>query len=384
VGRVATAVLFLAGCGRLGFGDRPLDPDACAVTLTTAARINFNSSRTLAADGGVAPYHYALIGTGATIDADTGVLVARDQPGNVTVTASDDVGCSAQVDLDVGGDTLWYVGGSSNAVPSAQVWKSTDGAGWTLAGSLPDKRTSGALYVFHDQLIWASGSDGVGPRGEVFASSDGTTWTQIGTVARPGVNPGFAVFHDRLWLIGGAASPDVDEVYASDTGAVWTLVGHLPQANHGGATVVAGDKLWYFGGHNNNNGMLYRWALSSSDGVTFQMIGNMATGREYASAIAVDGKMIIAGGQDTTPTTMATVLSTTNGTAFTTETPLPVPRAFTALVRLGELMYSIGGNDGGGVYATGAVTPTPWLQAMPADMFPKPRQAGRVAVFTPP
>lgn len=379
MGRLATLLVVLAGCGRIGFGAGEAPPDGCAVTVAPAQqRMNFNSTRQLEPTGGAAPYHYALTGDGATVDATSGLVVSRDQPGQVTVTVTDDRGCSAQTSIDVGGDTLWYVGGSSMSVPQAQVYKSSDGATWTLAGALPDKRHSGALFVFHDQLIWATGTDGVGAKTDVFATTDGVTWTKIGDVPIATSNPGFAVYEDKLWLIGGDASPDIKEVFSSDVGVVWTQTGMLPELNHGGAVAVT-DRMWYVGGHNRTTGMLYRWVLSSADG-TFGMVGNLATGREYASAIAVGDTIMIAGGQDTTPTTMSSVLTTTNGTTFTTGSPMPVARAFSALVRFGDFVYSIGGSDGGGV-ARAPVSGGAWT---PVDgNFPQPRQSGRVAVFTP-
>ena len=381
MGRLATFVLILVGCGRLGFDDRELSPDDCVLTLTPAQqRINFNSTRALTAADGLEPYAFAVTGDGLTVDPATGVIASRDQVGQATVTVTDDLGCTAEAHVDIGGDTLWYVGGSSMSVPSAQVYKSTDGATWTLAGSLPDKRTSGALYVFHDQLIWATGTDGVGPKTDVFASTDGASWVKIGDVPTASSNPGFAVFKDAVWLIGGSASPDTRLVFSSDTGTTWTQTGTLPDDNHGGAVAATADKLWYLGGHNSNNGMLYRWALSSTDGVTFQQPGMLASGREYASAIAIGDTVMLAGGQDTSPMTMSSVLTTQNGTDFAVQPPMPVARAFTTLVRFGDFVYSIGGNDGGGVVRA-PVSGGAWTPVI--GNFPQPRQGGRAAVFTP-
>ncbi|MBL9018028.1 MAG: hypothetical protein JNL83_27835, partial [Myxococcales bacterium] len=126
--RLAVLVVALCGCGRLGFEDRAIATEDCALAIEPAQwRMNFNSTRAFAGTGGQAPYQYRFTGTGATLDAGSDTLRARDQPGTGTVTVTDGAGCTAEASVEIGGDTLWYVGGSSMGVPSAQVYKSTDG-----------------------------------------------------------------------------------------------------------------------------------------------------------------------------------------------------------------------------------------------------------------
>lgn len=140
--------LALAGCGRFGFEDQPHDPDACALQLPgTALRINYNTHRVLETTGGRAPLHFTATPSAmnvASIDESTGELVACDEPGTVDVTVTDADGCSANATFAVGGDAFYYIGGTSMAVPTANVYRSTDGQTWSLVGALPDKRTYGA------------------------------------------------------------------------------------------------------------------------------------------------------------------------------------------------------------------------------------------------
>lgn len=376
--RWAFLLVGVTACGRLGFADHePTPPNECALALDPGApRLNFHSQRAIQASGGIEPITFTLTGIG-TIDT-LGVVTADDAAGTATIIATDAGGCTAQTTLELGGDTLWYVGGSSMAVPSAQVWKSTDGHAWTLAGTLPDKRTSGGLLVFHDKLWWISGSDGIGERDEVWSSDDGVTWTLVGHVPAGATNFGHAVFADQMWMIGGGATPDIDTVYASVDGQSWPLIGHLPANNHGGASVVANGKLWYLGGHDRNTGMLYNWALSSSTGASWQQVGSIGMGREYAAALDLDGTIILAGGQDLTPTQTTSVIGTTTGTSFVVQAPLPVARAFGSLARFGGKLWSIGGTDGGAVFE--AVPGGAW--ATPVTSFPVPRTGGKLAAFS--
>lgn len=377
--RLLVLAIALGGCGRWGFDSDP-PATACMLALDAGApRLNFNSSRPVQSSGTELPIAWSITGP-AKIDA-LGTVGAGDQPGTATITATDDAGCEATATLEIGGDTLWYVGGSSMSVPSAQIWTSTDGLAWTLTGTLPDKRTSGGIYVFHDRLWLLGGSDGSGMPRTFWSTADGVTWRQdIAVIAA--VNFGAVVFDDKMWSIGGDASPDTARVLATSDGQTWTDMGVLPQVNHGGSAVVAGGKMWWLGGHNRTAGTLQNWALSSTDGATWTMEGTIGPGREYAGAVALGDTLVLAGGQDLTPTP-TNVVSTSDdaSVAFAAGSPLPAARAFGALVRFGDSLWSIGGSDGGGVFSA-PVGGGAWTAR--TTNFPIPRQGGRVAVFSVP
>ncbi len=379
MGRVVFLLCILGGCGRLGFDDEDTLPDECMLAIDPGApRLNFHSQRSIQSSGGTAPVTFTLSGSG-TIDA-AGVVSAGGDPGIATILAADAGGCTAEATLEIGGDTLWYVGGTSMSVPSPQVWRSTDGLAWTLAGTLPDKRTSGALLVFRDRLWWISGSDGVGPRDEVWSSDDGAIWTLAGHSPVAATNFGSVVFDNRMWMIGGSTGTDVKTVYASVDGDTWSMIGQLPDDSHGGSAIVAAGTMWYLGGHNRNTGTLKSWVLSSATGVTWQQTGTMMTGREYAAAIQAQDTIVLAGGQDLTPMQTSSVIAIMNGTTFAPQAALPVARAMGSLVLFDNRAWSIGGNDGGAVIV-GTVPATSWT--MQTTNFPVPRQGGRTAVFSP-
>ncbi|MBA3462751.1 MAG: exo-alpha-sialidase [Deltaproteobacteria bacterium] len=380
MGRLVAVVVVLAGCGRVGFDDEPDGPPAeCMVTLEPgAARMNVNSERALVVAGGLEPYTFSATGP-AAIEPSTGVLTTTGATGTVMVAVADDAGCTADASLTVGGSTLFYAGGTSNSVPSDQVWRSTDGITWTLAGSLPDKRSAGALLVMNDKLWWLSGTDGVSPQLDVWSSRNGVTWRVEGNVQQASVNFGAVVFDGRMWMIGGNANPEHDNVYASSDGASWTLTGNLPDANHGGSATVLGDRMFYIGGHNSGNGMLYRWVVTSNDGASWTSIGNMPTGREYAAALTLDDQIVFAGGQDLSGMKTTNVLSTVDGMTFAMQAPLPSARSFTAIAMFEGRLISAGGTDGGAVAQ--AIPGNAWT--MPTTNFPIPRQSGKLAAFEP-
>jgi hypothetical protein len=369
--RVVAGLCILAGCGRFGFDDE-VAPDACAVTLTPAAqRANFHSHVTLAAAGGRAPYEITLDAGPGTVSVD-GVFAATDQPGIATITARDVFGCSATTMIDVGGDSLFYVGGASNAVPTREVLRSDDGLTWTVVGILPAARTTGALYVLDDQMYWVSGA-GAATATDVYASSDGVTWAKIADVPVGATSFGNTVKDGEMWMVGG--NGNTGAVTHSRDGITWTLAGQLPMDNHGGSLSAFGGNLIYAGGHNGN---LFDWVLSSPDGATWTRIGTLPMGREYHRAIVVDGTLFLVGGQDTTPTPLPLVTATTDGMSFVSDPMLPAGRPFGSLAIWRGELWSIGGSDMGGVWT--ASPGGAWQQR--ASNF-APRQGGGLAVFTP-
>lgn len=367
-------VIAAGGCGRWGFDEAPANPDSCALTISPSpARVNFNSTLTFTAEGGQPEYTFRIAGDGdAEIDAVTGALRAGPEAGPTTVEVVDAVGCRAIADVTIGGDTLWFAGGSTASVPSREVWRSTDGTDWTLAGQLPQRRTNGALVSFRDQLLYIAGNDG-SPVATVYASPDGAAWSQIGAMPSPASNFGFAVHQGQLFVVGG--NGNADNVFASEDGVTWTPVGVLPDPNHGGSLVSYEDRLWYVGGH---DGALYDWVLASVDGASWTAEGTIPLAREYHSALVRDGAIWIVGGQDTSPMRLADISVTTNGANWTPVTPLPMGRAFSPLVVFLGRVWSLGGSDLGGVWSTDG---TAWTSH--TTTFPEPRQGGAAAVFTP-
>lgn len=368
--------LALAGCGRYAFEDH--GTDACALQIPgTATRINFNTHRTLETTGGRAPLRFTATPSAAnvaTINDTTGELIAGDEPGTVTVGVTDADACAATATYSIGGDSLFYIGGSSNSVPSALVYRSTDGQTWTNVGSLPDKREFGAAIVFQNRLWYFSGTDGTNIHDDIFVTDDGVTWSAAGHVPNGASSFGFTIFKDQLYFVGG--NNNAGRVYRSSDALNWTLVGSLPMDNHGGALVGLANQLIYAGGH---NGSIFNWVLASPDGATWTQVGTLPTPREYASSTHVGDRMYVIGGQDTTPTAYPTVSSTLDGITWTNEPPLPVARAFGGLVRIADTLYSFGGTDGGG-----ALIGTPsgaWTNM--GSSFPIPRQGGSIVAFSP-
>lgn len=370
--RLLLSLVWLVGCGRLGFDDEVLD-DACAVGVSgSVARANFHSTATFTADGGRAPYVFALVSGPGSVDVDGGYTSA-DQAGTATIEVVDAFGCSAQTTIEVGGDSLFYVGGTSMSVPTNEVLRSDDGITWTVVGTLPEPRYSGALLVLRDRMFYVSGSQ-VSVSRDVFASSDGVTWTRVGDVPVAATSFGNVVARGKMWMVGG--NGNAAAVTYSPDGITWTKAGDLPMDNHGGSLAALDDGLVYAGGH---NGSLFDWVVRSDDGVTWTQIGTLPAGREYHRAITVGSTMLLVGGQNTVPTPLRLVTATSDGTTFLGQPDLPSGRANAGLAWFRDELWSVGGSDGNGVYSA----PMGGTWTARATNFPAPRTSGGLVVFTP-
>ena len=196
---MVAAMVFVAGCGRVAFD--PMESDSCGLAFAdTAPRVNFHSTRTLEGVTGLPPERVASVaGDGAVSDEETGVLATLGQPGVVQIEVTDAEQCTANVELAIGGDRLWYVGGTSNSVPQRDVLSSTDGVSWTRVGMLPGPRQYGALLVYRDRLWYFGGSStGSNFERDVFSSTDGVTWTMVGFVPVGATSFGHVVFKKQI------------------------------------------------------------------------------------------------------------------------------------------------------------------------------------------
>jgi hypothetical protein len=362
----------IAGCGRFGFDDEVM-PDACAVQISApSSRTNVHSYITFAATGGRPPYEFEVVAGPGAIDVD-GKFASADQTGTATIEVKDAFGCTAQTTLEVGGTSMFYVGGTSMSVPTDQVLRSDDGITWTVVGNLPAARYSGALLVMKDTMFYVSGSGATVAR-DVYASEDGVTWIRIGDVPVGATSFGGVVWRGQLWMVGGNGNGRATR--SSYDGKTWTDAGDLPEDNHGGSLAVLDDSLVYTGGH---NGALYDWVVTSPDGDTWTDAANLPAGREYHRSITVGDTLVIVGGQTTTPTALALVTTTTDGTTFQTMPDLPTARANTGLAWFRDALWSVGGSDGNGVYSA----PMGGSWTSHTTNFPAPRTSGGLVAFTP-
>ena len=183
---------------------------------------------------------------------------------------------------------MWILGGwDPGMTPStnSEIWSSTDGVIWSLAGIAPWEGRHAAGYAVHRDKMWIVGGDNNSGhyQNDVWSSGDGVNWELVTNTA-PWANRAThhtLVFDDKLWVMGGqevwSASGEViyNDVYFSSDGVDWTQAtphaGWTPRGSIIGS-VVFQEKMWVIGGGTYDVRRYNNDVWASADGVSWEQV----------------------------------------------------------------------------------------------------------------
>jgi N-acetylneuraminic acid mutarotase len=155
---------------------------------------------------------------------------------------------------------------------------------------------------------------------------------------------GAGVVDGTALVIGGgsaASSNVVQAVHADGTAAV---VGRLPQVRSDDSVAVTSDELYVIGGYDGAHELAS--VLATTDGVTFQVVGQLGETVRYGAAYASAGAVWMFGGEHQGQV-IADIQRVDTGTGVSTVVgKLPHPLAHAAVVELGGQVLILGGSDG--------------------------------------
>jgi hypothetical protein len=192
---------------------------------------------------------------------------------------------------------MWLLGGWNPRdkahfpkICNSEVWRSRDGAHWSLAATAPWEGRHTAGYVVHDDKMWVVGGDAI--RGhyqpDVWSTRDGVHWTQATGAAPWGERVlHCTVAHDGgIWVMGGQTTPQFapaeerffNDIWNTTDGVNWMRVTqHAPWSPRGmiGGIACFGGRIWLLGGGtydtpDHPTRLLYNEVWSSADGVNWR------------------------------------------------------------------------------------------------------------------
>lgn len=251
---------------------------------------------------------------------------------------------------------------------------------------LPAARAGAAATAFGPGVLVIGGLDGGSVSTDtVFAV--GPTGKAVSASSLPGAvhDAAAAVVGGRVLLFGGGVSEGSDRIVQVQPGTPHQI-GQLPVALSDLDAVTIGNRAYVVGGWDGTSTNAAIFAVTPTGGVS--TVAHLPLGVRYPAVGAVDGHVIIAGGETTDGTPTADVWSFDPTTGRVTPMPsLPAPGDHAAGAVLGRALYVISGLIRGqltsriialrpaGRWASAGSLPTPLNNPTAAPL------AGGIAVF---
>jgi N-acetylneuraminic acid mutarotase len=207
---------------------------------------------------------------------------------------------------------------------------------------LPEARSGAASAAFGGNVIVSGGlSPAAVSTDTVFRLEQAGQPATLPSLPGPVHDAASSTIGSRLLLFGGGESEGSDRVIQVLPGPS-KLVGHIPQALSDLVAATVGDTAYVLGGWNGTSTNASVYAVSASGAAT--TVATLPIGLRYPAAAALDGKVIIAGGENTASEPVTNAYSFDPATHAVTKLPdLPVPTDHGAGAVLNGRFYLIAG-----------------------------------------
>jgi N-acetylneuraminic acid mutarotase len=146
------------------------------------------------------------------------------------------------------------------------------------------------IYIFGG----SSGSSVYSDKLQVFDPSN-QTWTELANMPEAKETKG-EIVDGKLFVIGGYNDTTSSRIDMYDIqNNTWVFIMNMPDGVSSHATTVSGNKIWIVGDYTNLTYLAY-FDVSSNE---FNVVQSNMTGRRHAGAAAINGKLYIMGGNQT-------------------------------------------------------------------------------------
>lgn len=176
--------------------------------------------------------------------------------------------------------------------------------------------------------------------------------------------------HGSVFLFGGGASTVTDAVQQIDPSGATRVVAHLPSPRADLRAVVVGDRAVIVGGYDGQRSLAT--VLSTTDGTHFSTVATLPRAVRYPAVAAIGQKVYVFGGEDgNTPLADVQVVDLAAGTASRIGA-LPEPRGEAVALSSGDRIWIAGGRTGVGIVGSVVGWDTAAGSATPAGSLPSP------------
>ena len=254
---------------------------------------------------------------------------------------------------------IWVVGGlgGQEKAFATNLVESYDPAiqAWSTAPPLPRPLHHATAVAYRGELIVIGGWEPRGTNltgftsGEVQALRDGK-WVRLAPLLHPRAAAAAAVVDDKIVVTGGQADGKlVKETEYLPGGVKWREGADLPTPREHLAAVSDGRFVYAVGGRegsaDSNTRALERYDARDD---RWTKLASMPTASGSLGAAIVKGRLIVAGGEDSTRVLKNVQSYRLNSRRWSQLDPLPTPRHGLAVAAFGDTVYAIDGALGAG------------------------------------
>ncbi|HET6811730.1 MAG TPA: hypothetical protein VFH50_12040 [Acidimicrobiales bacterium] len=170
------------------------------------------------------------------------------------------------------GGALVFGGGAASTVGTVQRWSPV---GTRLLGQLPQPRSDLAAAALGGRVYVVGGFDGTEMTAPILATSDGTGFSVVGTLPVPVRYPAVAAAAGAIWVIGGQLGTGESSSTGGQTDAIQrfdpatgrtVVIGHLPEPLGHASALALGGRLFVAGGRVGTTASDRIWAVDTRSG----------------------------------------------------------------------------------------------------------------------
>jgi serine/threonine protein kinase/N-acetylneuraminic acid mutarotase len=248
----------------------------------------------------------------------------------------------------VQGDKIWIMGGLRNgvALTTVESYNPRTGA-WETGPPLPIPLHHAAAATYRGEVVVLGGtSENIADGSKRVFALRGGGWVELPRLTHARAALAAAVAGDKLVVVGGQNAKQLVPQTEVFDGNSWTDAADMPIPREHLAAVSDGTYVYAIGGRflssDKNSAALERFDPAS--GSWTKLVG-MPTPRGSYGAAYIDGRIVVAGGEEPTMVLNVVEMYDIADGKWSTLAPMPTPRHAEVVATVGNTVYCIGGAD---------------------------------------
>ncbi|MBX7434194.1 protein kinase [Mycobacterium sp. Y57] len=245
-------------------------------------------------------------------------------------------------------DKIWLVGGIREG-ETLQTVETFDPATdrWQQQPSLPIPLNHAAAATYRGEVVVIGGATDTITQAsdKVFAFRDGA-WVELPSLQHARAAAAAAVVDDKLVVLGGQSDKELVPQTEVFDGTSWTQAADMPTPREHLAAVSDGVYVYTVGGRflsaDENSAAFERFDPASGN---WEKLPDMPTPRGSYGAAFIDGRIVVAGGEEPTRVLATVEMYDIANRKWSTQAPINTPVHGEAVAAVGSTIYVIGGAD---------------------------------------